>query len=115
MASSQFETVLFSLEKNSEEAYQVQDDVNRVLYDKIKAYPDIHIRNDLNCDDRICLVAVEFDSYEALNEFSQTVLSDSKKSMAGTSAVIKEGERKIARIIYNHKKAAFVYAPQSQP
>ena len=110
LKSAQFDDVLFSLEKTSDEAYQVQYNVDRVLNDKIKTYSDIYIRTGLNCDDRICLVAVEFDSYDNLNEFSQAVLTTSEKSMAGTSAVIKEGNQKIARIIYNHKKAEFVYS-----
>ena len=110
LTSSQFENILISLEKTSEEAYQVQDNVFEVVHSQLQAYADIHIRNDLNCDDRICLMAVEFDSYDNLRDFSRAILESSSKSMAGTVAVIKEDGQKVARFIYNHKNAAFIHS-----
>jgi hypothetical protein len=53
-------------------------------------------------------MAVEFDSYDNLRAFSREVLESSSKSMAGKASVIKEGEQKIARFIYNHRNAAFI-------
>lgn len=108
LRSSRFDDVLLALEKEGEESFNVQENVGSVIHDSLGEINNIYVRQHLNCNDQICLASFEFDSKEDFILFFESVLKQSIKPMAGTVEFINDGNLDVARVLFNHKTAAFI-------
>lgn len=109
LKSNRFEEVLYALEKRTERAYEVQENISSVLNDNLQLYNEIYEHIEVNCDDSICLAAFEFQSLDAWNDFMLEILSGSDYPLAVIPYMSDVGGISVMKVIFNHKNPTLNY------